>query len=75
MVRTVVSLEVEDKDWLGQRAQEEQTSMSELMRRAIRRFRKETELDETRIAESLKDLEAGRVRFGSAQDILEEITD
>ncbi len=72
MVRTALSLETEDKAWLGQKAREEQVSMAELMRRAIRLFRKESEDDEARVAASLQDIEAGRVRFGSARDLLDE---
>jgi hypothetical protein len=74
MVRTALSLETEDKIWLDRKAREEQVSMAELMRRAIRLFRKESELAEARVAASLEDLEAGRVRFGSARGLLDEIT-
>ncbi len=43
MVRAVISLETEDKTWLDRRAKEEHVSMAELVRRAVRRFREETE--------------------------------
>ena len=43
MVRTVVSIDPEDKAWLDRRAKEENVPMTELVRRAIRRLRKEYE--------------------------------
>lgn len=43
MVRTVVSLEEEDKAWLDRRAEEERVSMAELIRRAVRRYRESSE--------------------------------
>lgn len=41
MVRTVVSLEEEDKAWLDRKAEVEQVSMAEIIRRAVRRYREE----------------------------------
>ena len=35
MVRTVISLNEDDKDWLDRRAKEEGTTMTELVRRAV----------------------------------------
>ena len=43
MVRTVVSLNPEDKAWLDRRAREERVPMTELVRRAIQRMRQEEE--------------------------------
>ena len=43
MVRTVVSLDMDDKPWLDRRAREEKVSMAELVRKAIRRFREQSE--------------------------------
>ena len=43
MVRTVISLEDEDKAWLDRKAIEERVSMAELVRRAVRQFREERE--------------------------------
>ena len=43
MVRTVVSLDMEDKTWLDRRARKESVSMAELIRKAIRRFREQSE--------------------------------
>lgn len=42
MPRTVISLEPEDKEWLDRRAKAERVSMTEIVRRAIRRYRQET---------------------------------
>lgn len=39
MVRTVISLEEEDKLWLDQRAEEEGVPMAELVRRAVHSYR------------------------------------
>jgi hypothetical protein len=39
MVRTVISLDEEDKDWLDQRADAEGVPMTELVRRAVRLLR------------------------------------
>ena len=43
MIRTVVSLDEDDKRWLDRRAQEEGVPMTELVRRAVRRLRAEDE--------------------------------
>jgi len=43
MVRTVISLELADKTWLDRRAREEKTSMAEVIRRAVRQYRDESE--------------------------------
>lgn len=43
MIRTVVSLDEDDKRWLDRRAQEEGVPMTELVRRAVRRLRAEEE--------------------------------
>jgi len=41
MVRTVVSLEDDDKRWLDERAEEEGVPMTELIRRAVRLLRQQ----------------------------------
>jgi hypothetical protein len=43
MVRTVISLDPEDKAWLDRQAKRERAPMTRLVRRAIQRLRKETE--------------------------------
>jgi hypothetical protein len=45
MVRTVVSLALEDKRWLDRRAANEGVSMTELVRRAVQRMRAEEARD------------------------------
>lgn len=39
MIRTVISLDPDEKQWLDRRAKEENTSMTELVRRAVRQYR------------------------------------
>lgn len=41
MIRTIISLDPEDKAWLDRRAKQERTRMAVLVRRAIRRFREQ----------------------------------
>lgn len=48
MVRTIVSIEDEDKAWLDRRAAEEHVSRAELIRRAVRQYREETDRQEVR---------------------------
>lgn len=47
MVRTVIALPQEDKDWLDREAAREGVSMTELVRRAVRLLRAETERRES----------------------------
>jgi len=42
MVRTLISLEQDDKAWLERRAREEGVSMAEMVRRAVHRLRTES---------------------------------
>ena len=42
MVRTVISLDEEDKRWLDARARETHVSMAEIVRQAVRRLREES---------------------------------
>ncbi|MEW6487682.1 MAG: CopG family transcriptional regulator [Thermodesulfobacteriota bacterium] len=44
MVRTVIGLDPEDKQWLDDKAREEHVPMAEIVRRAVRRLRSESEL-------------------------------
>lgn len=46
MVRTIVTLDPEDKEWLDRRARAESVSMAQLIRQAVRRYRRETEAGE-----------------------------
>ena len=43
MIRTVISLEPEDKAWLDRKAREEKVPMTRLVALAIRRLRRDTE--------------------------------
>ncbi len=43
MIRTVISLDPEDKTWLDRQARRERAPMTRLVRRAIQRMRKESE--------------------------------
>ena len=45
MIRTVVSLDEDDKRWLDRRAGQEGVSMTELIRRAVRLLRGQTAED------------------------------
>ena len=45
MIRTVISLDPEDKAWLDRTARRERVPMTRLVRRAIHRLRKEQEAD------------------------------
>jgi hypothetical protein len=42
MVRTVISLDDEDKAWLDRKAKEDNVAMTEVIRRAVRRLREES---------------------------------
>jgi hypothetical protein len=43
MIRTLISLSEEDKQWLDRRAKEEGKTMTELVRIAVRQYRKQCE--------------------------------
>jgi phosphopantothenoylcysteine synthetase/decarboxylase len=43
MIRTVISLDPEDKRWLDRKAKRENVTMTELVRRAVRKMRQEEE--------------------------------
>ena len=43
MIRTIVGLELDDKKWLDQKARDEHVSMATLIRRAVQRYREESE--------------------------------
>jgi hypothetical protein len=43
MIRTLISLDPEDKLWLDRKAEEEKVSMTQLVRNAIRRYREDCE--------------------------------
>jgi hypothetical protein len=41
MIRTLISLEDEEKRWLDRRAKEEGVTMTEIVRKAVKRYRQE----------------------------------
>jgi len=45
VIRTLISLDPEDKLWLDRKAEEENVSMTQLVRTAIRRYREERETE------------------------------
>lgn len=47
MVGTIVSLADEEKEWLDRRSRQEGVPMAEVVRRAVRRLREETEREES----------------------------
>ena len=63
MIRTVISLEREDKAWLDRTAKASRTRMTELVRRAIRQFRERTEADPGQFARLLRET-AGSWKHG-----------
>ena len=42
MTRTLISLDPDDKAWLSRKAKRERTPVTELVRRAVRQFRKQS---------------------------------
>jgi len=54
MVRTVISLDEQDKEWLDQRAAQEGVPMTELVRRAVRLLRVHAERDDPPLTELLR---------------------
>jgi len=55
MVRTIISLDPEDKAWLDRKAKQERTPMTRLVQRAIRRLREESEGNPTRFEALLRE--------------------
>ena len=63
MVRTVISLDPEDKAWLDRQARRERAPMTRLVRRAIQRLRKESEANPSRFDLLLRET-SGLRKFG-----------
>ena len=63
MVRTVISLDPDDKAWLDRQARRERTPMTRLVRRAIQRLRKESEAHPSRFDLLLRETSGSR-KFG-----------
>ena len=54
MIRTVISLDEESKQWLDQQAKEENVSAAELIRTAVRTYRDEKKREALSLNELLK---------------------
>jgi len=65
MIRTIVSIEPEDKAWLDRKARQERIPMTRLVRRAIKRMREESESEPSRFNLLLRET-SGLRRFGDA---------
>lgn len=63
MIRTLISLEDEDKRWLDERAEQEGVPMTELIRRAVRLLRQRDRSEQPGLDELL-DRTAGTWRRG-----------
>jgi hypothetical protein len=63
MVRTIISLDPDDKAWLDRTAKRERTSMTRLVRHAIQRLRRDFEANPSRF-ETLLHRTAGMGQFG-----------
>ena len=55
MIRTVISLDPEDKAWLDRVAKRQRKSMTQLVRHAVHRLRQESESDPTQFERLLRD--------------------
>ena len=63
MVRTVISLDLEDKSWLDRQAKQERVPMTRLVQRAIQQLRKESEANPSRFERLLRET-SGLRKFG-----------
>ena len=64
MSRTIVSLPDEDKTWLARQASVQRVPMSELVRRAVREYRKRHGNDKSRRLTELLDSTRGTWKHG-----------
>jgi hypothetical protein len=63
MVRTVISLDPEDKAWLDRQAKAERAPMTRVVQRAVRRLREESAANPSKFDELLR-ATAGLRQFG-----------
>ena len=63
MIRTIISLDPEDKAWLDRQARRERAPMTRLVRRAIQRLRTESESNPSRFDLLLRET-SGLRKFG-----------
>ena len=54
MIRTVISLDEESKEWLAQQARAENVSTAEIIRTAVRKYRDEKKREALPLSELLK---------------------
>ncbi len=54
MVRTIIGLDPDEKRWLDEKARQEHVPMAEIVRRAIRRLRAESESKEAPLDDVLQ---------------------
>jgi hypothetical protein len=62
-VRTIISLDADDKAWLDRKAKQERTKMTRLVRRAIRQMREQSEAEPSGFDRLLRET-SGLGRFG-----------
>ena len=55
MIRTLISLDADDKAWLDRKARQERTPMARLVRRAIQKLREESDAKPSRFKVLLKE--------------------
>lgn len=67
MVRTVISLDVEDKAWLDRQARRERIPMTRLVQRAVQRLRRESEANPSGFERLLRET-SGLRNFGDGLD-------
>lgn len=54
MIRTVISLDPEDKQWLDRKAKESQTTLAALIRQAVKQMRRQEEAKSPSFEQLLK---------------------
>jgi hypothetical protein len=63
VIRTIISLDPDDKAWLDRKARQERTPMARLVRRAIQRLRQESDSNPSRFDVLLRET-SGIRKFG-----------
>jgi len=63
MVRTIITLDDDDKAWLDRKARAERVPMTRLVQRAVKRLRKDSEASPSRF-DALLRATAGMGKFG-----------
>lgn len=68
MIRTLISLNEDDKAWLDRKARQERTPMARLVRRAIKKLREESEAKPSLFKDLLKET-SGMCKNGDGLEI------